>query len=282
MVAGTKYRGEFEERVKQVLKEVTQAGNIILFIDELHTIVGAGSAEGAIDAANIIKPLLGRGELQVVGATTLEEYRRYIEKDAALARRFQPVKVEEPDQETALNILKGLRGRYESHHRLSIGDDALQAAVELSCRYLPERFLRHKAIDLVDETAAQVRMARLAPPPEVAELEEKAHNACLEKEQAIRNQNFEGAALLRDAEEDFRRQFQEARAIWRSGLASRQVGREDVANLLSQWTGIPVTSLTEEEGQRLLRLEEELHRRVIGQEEAVSALAEPFEEEGWG
>lgn len=273
MVAGTKYRGEFEERVKQVLREVTQAGNIILFIDEIHTIVGAGSAEGAIDAANIIKPLLGRGELQVVGATTLEEYRKYIEKDAALARRFQPVLVEQPDGETAQEILKGLRERYEGHHHLTITDEAIQTAVELSVRYLPERFLPDKAIDLMDETAARVRLARTELPAELQALEKKASQACRQKEQAIRSQDYERAAFLRDAEENFRRQFREESAVWRTKQAERRVEREDIARTLSEWTGIPVTSLTEAEGERLLRLEEELHKRVVGQDEAVSALA---------
>ncbi len=273
MVAGTKYRGEFEERVKQVLREVTQAGNIILFIDELHTIVGAGSAEGAIDAANILKPLLGRGELQVLGATTLEEYRRYIEKDAALARRFQPVTVEQPGREGAEAILLGLRERYENHHHLTITDGAVRAAVELSERYLPERFLPDKAIDLMDETASRVRLARTELPTALQALEQKAAMACRQKEQAIGSQDYERAAFLRDAEENFRRQFREESAVWRTRQAERRVEEEDIARTLSDWTGIPVTALTEEEGSRLLRLEEELHRRVVGQEEAVSALA---------
>ena len=203
MVAGTKYRGEFEERVKNVLAEVRKAGDVILFLDELHTIVGAGSAEGAIDAANIIKPALGRGDIQVVGATTLDEYRKYIEKDAALERRFQQVMVKEPDRPTALAILRGLRDRYEAHHRLSIADEALEAAVTLSCRYLTDRFLPDKAIDLIDEAASRVRMCQLDTPPALRSLEEKANRAAMEKEEAIRGQDFEKAAMLRDAERDF-------------------------------------------------------------------------------
>ena len=273
MVAGTKYRGEFEERVKKLLQEVRKAGNIILFLDELHTIMGAGSAEGAIDAANILKPALGRGELQVIGSTTLSEYRRYIEKDAALERRFQPVMVKEPDPETALTILKCLKSRYESHHRLHISDDALEAAVELSCRYLTDRFLPDKAIDLVDEAAAQIRTEQQALPPEVAALEARARQAGQEKEAAIRAQDFERAARLRDAEENFRKQWEEEKAAFLAACSRRNVEREDIAAVVSSWTGIPVNALTEEESQRLLGLEAELHRRVIGQQKAVHAVA---------
>ncbi len=273
MVAGTKYRGEFEERVKKLLQEVSKAGNIILFLDELHTIMGAGSAEGAIDAANILKPALGRGELQVIGSTTLTEYRRYIERDAALERRFQPVMVKEPDKDTALAILRGLKSRYEGHHRLTITDEALQAAVELSCRYLPDRFLPDKAIDLVDEAAAQVRTERPEQPPELVELEARTKQAALEKEAAIRAQDFEKAAALRDAEGNFRAQWEERRKVYLAECGERSVTREDVAEVLSAWTGIPVTALTTEESQRLLHLEEELHHRVVGQEEAVHAVA---------
>ena len=273
MVAGTKYRGEFEERVKNILTEVRRAGDIILFLDELHTIVGAGSAEGAIDAANILKPALGRGEIQVVGATTLEEYRKHIEKDAALERRFQPVTVSEPDAETALSILTGLRDRYEAHHKLSISDEALQAAVSLSRRYLHDRRLPDKAIDLIDEAASRVRIQHLSAPPDLRALEEKAAQAQREKEEAIRSQDFEKAAMLRDAESDFRKELEALQNRWRDGRPNGQVTREDVAAVVSDWTGVPVTTLTEAESRRLLSLEEELHRRMVGQEDAVAAVA---------
>ena len=273
MVAGTKYRGEFEERVKNVLAEVRRAGDVILFLDELHTIVGAGSAEGAIDAANIIKPALGRGEIQVVGATTLDEYRRYIEKDAALERRFQPVTVREPDPDTALAILRGLRDRYEAHHKLTITDEALEQAVSLSCRYLTDRFLPDKAVDLIDEAASRVRMEKLSTPPDLRELEERADRAAREKEEAIRGQDFEKAAMLRDAERDFRRELSRQRSLWHLDHTVSQVTAEDVAAVVAGWTGIPVTTLTQAESERLLHLEEELHRRVVGQDEAVRAVA---------
>ena len=273
MVAGTKYRGEFEERVKNVLAEVRRAGDVILFLDELHTIVGAGSAEGAIDAANIIKPALGRGEIQVVGATTLDEYRRYIEKDAALERRFQPVTVHEPDPDTALAILRGLRDRYEAHHKLTITDAALEHAVSLSCRYLTDRFLPDKAVDLIDEAASRVRMEKLSTPPDLRELEERADRAAREKEEAIRGQDFEKAAMLRDAERDFRRELSRQRSLWHLDHTVNQVTAEDVAAVVAGWTGIPVTTLTQAESERLLHLEEELHRRVVGQNEAVRAVA---------
>ena len=273
MVAGTKYRGEFEERVKNVLAEVRRAGDVILFLDELHTIVGAGSAEGAIDAANIIKPALGRGEIQVVGATTLDEYRRYIEKDAALERRFQPVTVHEPDPDTALAILRGLRDRYEAHHKLTITDEALEHAVSLSCRYLTDRFLPDKAVDLIDEAASRVRMEKLSTPPDLRELEGRADRAAREKEEAIRGQDFEKAAMLRDAERDFRRELSRQRSLWHLDHTVNQVTAEDVAAVVAVWTGIPVTTLTQAESERLLHLEEELHRRVVGQDEAVRAVA---------
>ncbi len=273
MVAGTKYRGEFEERVKNILAEVRRLGDIILFIDELHNIVGAGSAEGAIDAANIIKPALGRGELQVIGATTTDEYRKYIEKDAALERRFQPVLVREPDQDTAQAILHGLRDRYEAHHKLNITDEAINAAVTLSVRYICDRRLPDKAIDLIDEAASRVRMERLSLPPDLRELEEKVSKARREKEEAIRSQDFEKAAMLRDAEGDFRRELEGRRTTWNSGQNTGAVTAEDVAAVVSNWTGVPVTTLTEAESQRLLRLEEVLHGRVVGQDEAVRAVA---------
>ena len=273
MIAGTKYRGEFEERVKNILSEIRRVGDIIVFIDELHTIVGAGSAEGAIDAANIIKPALGRGELQVIGATTTDEYRRYIEKDAALERRFQPVVVAEPDKETAVAILRGVRDRYEAHHKLRITDEAIGAAVDLSARYIADRRLPDKAIDLIDEAASRVRMERLATPPDLRVLEDKVENARREKEDAIRSQDFEKAAMLRDAEEDFRRELEREKTLWRSGQNAGAVGPEDVAAVVSGWTGVPVTTLTQAESRRLLNLEQELHRRVVGQEEAVKAVA---------
>jgi len=273
MVAGTKYRGEFEERVNNILQEVARAQNVILFLDELHNIVGAGSAEGAVDAANMLKPALSRGNLQVIGATTLEEYRRYIEKDAALERRFQPVTIQEPERAVARAILEGLRPRYEAHHRLSIGEDALDAALDLSVRYLPDRFLPDKAIDLMDEAASRVRMERQGTPDNLRELEERATRAARERENAILAQQYEAAAVFRDAERDFRRELERKMGRWNHRSALRAVGAEDVAEVVSQWTGIPVTSITEQESERLLRLEQELHRRVVGQDKAVSAVA---------
>ena len=271
MVAGTKYRGEFEERVNQVLSEVRRAGNVILFLDELHNIVGAGSAEGAIDAANILKPALSRGEIQVVGATTLEEYRKYIEKDAALERRFQPVKVAEPTPDQAKAILRGLRRRYEEHHGLTISDGAIDAAVELSQRYLPDRFLPDKAIDLIDEGAARMRVEEEVPIA-LRALSDRAERAAREKAQAIAMQDFERAAILRDAEADFRRELDRKQSRQKGGGA-HELGREEIAAVLSQWTGIPLESITKGEARRLLELEGELHRRVVGQDRAVSAVA---------
>ncbi len=273
MVAGTKYRGEFEERIKNALAEAKRAGDVILFIDELHNIVGAGSAEGAIDAANIIKPALGRGELQVIGATTLDEYRKYIEKDAALERRFQPVVVGEPEPKVAFAILRGVRDRYEAHHRLKITDGAIESAVSLSVRYIGDRRLPDKAIDLMDEAASRVRMGRMATPPALLALEEKTEHARREKEEAIRGQDFEKAAMLRDAEGDFRVELERERLRWCAGRGHGAVEAEDVAAVVAEWTGIPLTTLTEAETDRLLHLEEELHRRVVGQEEAVHAVA---------
>jgi len=273
MVAGTKYRGEFEERVKNALAEARRAGDIILFIDELHTIVGAGSAEGAIDAANIIKPALSRGELQVIGATTYEEYRRYIEKDGALARRFQTVQVGEPNGEIAVQILTGLRDRYEAHHRLHITDEAISAAVTLSQRYLPSKFLPDKAVDLMDEAASYVRLERQEVPPDLRVLEERVNRAASDKESAIQGQDFETAARLRDAESDFRRQLEERRLCLTDVTHTLEVTAEDIANVISAQTGIPVTSITERESDRLMRLEEILHQRLVGQNEAASAVA---------
>ena len=273
MVAGTKYRGEFEEKLKHVLQEVRRAGNIILFIDELHTIVGAGSAEGAIDAANILKPALSRGEIQVLGATTLDEYRRYIEKDSALERRFQPVTVREPSREETLAILRGLRGRYETHHHLTITDGALTAAVDLSIRYLPQRFLPDKAIDLVDEAASRARLSTRVLPEELQKLEERAVQTGRQLAEAIRKQDFEEAAMLRDAEGDFRRELEAGKRRWQAEHAPRAVGEEHIRAVLSQWTGVPVSDPTERDRRALATLEETLHRELLGQDEAARAVA---------
>ena len=275
MVAGTKYRGEFEERIKNTLDEVKKDGNIILFIDELHTIVGAGSAEGAVDAANIIKPALGRGEIRVIGATTLNEYRKYIEKDAALERRFQPVTVGEPTPEATLEILKGLRDKYEAHHKLSITDEALEAAVQLSKRYIGDRFLPDKAIDLMDEAASQVRMDAESSSPDLKALEEKISTLHREKAEAIAAQDYEKAAQLRDIEKNYQDQVDIERENWRKQMAQNRgsVTADDVAKVVAGWTGIPVTRLTEDESMRLLKLEEKLHQRVVGQDDAVAAVA---------
>ena len=275
MVAGTKYRGEFEERIKKAIDEVKKAGNVILFIDELHTIVGAGSAEGAVDAANILKPALSRGEIRVVGATTLNEYRKYIEKDAALERRFQPVTVAEPTPETAIEILKGLRDKYEAHHKLAITDEAVEAAVRLSVRYINDRFLPDKAIDLMDEAASRVRMDAESASPELKSLEEKIAALRKEKAEVLAAQDYEKAAQLRDIEQNYLEQAEIERENWRKNLAVNRgiVGEEDIAKVVAGWTGIPVTRLTEDESQRMLKLEEVLHKRVVGQDEAVTAVA---------
>ena len=271
MVAGTKYRGEFEARVNQILAEVHRAGNVILFLDELHNIVGAGSAEGAIDAANILKPALGRGEIQVVGATTLEEYRKYIEKDSALERRFQPVRVGEPTPEQTLEILKGIRPRYEAHHGIVITDRALQAAVELSRRYLPDRFLPDKAIDLMDEGAAKLRMQGEVP-HSLRGLMGRIEQAARERRAAAAEQNYERAAMLRDAEWDFRGELE--RKLARKQLAPhQQLEPEHIASVVAQWTGIPVETVTKGEARRLLELEDELRARVVGQDQAVAAVS---------
>ena len=275
MVAGTKYRGEFEERIKNTLNEVKKDGNVILFIDELHTIVGAGSAEGAVDAANILKPALSRGEIRVIGATTLNEYRKYIEKDAALERRFQPVTVGEPSPEATLEILKGLRDKYEAHHHLTITDGALEAAVRLSRRYINDRFLPDKAIDLMDEAASQVRMAAESASPDLKDLEEKIAALHREKEEAVTAQDFEKAAQLRDIEKDYQEQVEIERDKWRKQMSANRgsVTEDDIAKVVAGWTGIPVTRLTQDESQRLLQLEKVLHERVVGQDEAVTAVA---------
>ncbi len=277
MVAGTKYRGDFEERVKNVIAEVGRAGDVLLFIDELHNLIGAGAAEGAVDAANILKPVLARGELQLVGATTIAEYRRHIEKDAALERRFQPVTVEEPTPDQARAILTGLRDKYEAHHRVRIGEDALQAAVELGVRYIPDRFLPDKAIDLMDEAAARVRLRQQEAPPEVCRMEQTLSRLSAEKRSAIGQQDFEGAARIRDEERKLARQLNDRLDCWEQDRLDAdhtdQVGAADVAAVVSGWTGIPVQQVSHGESDRLQRLEEILHRRLVGQEEAVSAVA---------
>ncbi len=275
LVAGTKYRGEFEERLKNVMDELHKAGNVLLFIDEIHTIIGAGGSEGSLDAANILKPALSRGEIQCIGATTLDEYRKHIEKDAALERRFQPVNVGEPTAEETLSILYGLRDRYEAHHKVRITDEALTAAVKLSDRYIPDRFLPDKAIDLMDEAASRVRIQACTAPPDVREQEKRLEAIQIEKKEAVSHQDFEKAAALRDQERNLNREIEEKRAEWtRSQTNARDVvTEEDIAQVVSQWTGIPVSRMTEQEAQRLIRLEETLHRRLVGQEEAVSAVA---------
>lgn len=275
MVAGTKYRGEFEERFRRVLDEIRNAGNIILFIDELHTLIGAGAAEGAIDAANILKPALARGELQTIGATTIDEYRKHIEKDAALERRFQPVMVSEPTVEETIAILKGLRDRYEAHHRVKITDEALEAAAKLSDRYITDRFLPDKAIDLIDEAASRVRLAIYTAPKEVKELEARLEEVQKEKEAAVHAQEFEKAAQLRDEERRIREELEAKKSKWEKekGMEKSTVTAEDIAYIVSSWTGIPVAKLAQEETERLLHLEEILHQRVIGQDEAVHAVA---------
>ncbi|MBX5465338.1 MAG: ATP-dependent Clp protease ATP-binding subunit [Clostridia bacterium] len=275
LVAGSKYRGEFEDRLKKVMDEIRRASNVILFIDELHTIIGAGAAEGAIDASNILKPALARGELQTIGATTIDEYRKHIEKDAALERRFQPVMVEEPSVEETIAILKGLRDRYEAHHRVVITDDAITAAAQLSDRYVSDRFLPDKAIDLIDEAASRVRLRAFVEPPELKEMEERLGEIQKEKEEAVQSQEFEKAANLRDQEQKLQQEIEKRREIWHQNQAAERllVTEEDVSQVVSSWTGIPVSRLAVEESERLLHLEEVLHARVIGQDEAVSAVS---------
>ena len=275
MVAGTKYRGDFEERIKSCIDEVTKAKDVILFIDEVHNLIGTGSAEGAVDAANILKPSLARSELQVIGATTLEEYRKYIEKDSALERRFQPVKVGEPSEEEAVEILKGLRNKYEAHHKVKITDDAIVAAVKMSSRYITDRYLPDKAIDLVDEAASRVRLRSFTTPPEIKKIEDDIKQINEEKAAAVNSQDFERAASLRDREKELRSKLTASRTNWKEEAArvGGEVTPNEVAQIVSGWTGIPVTELTREESRRLLEMESILHKRIVGQDKAVSAVA---------
>jgi ATP-dependent Clp protease ATP-binding subunit ClpC len=275
LVAGSKYRGEFEERLKKVMKEITQRGDIILFIDELHNLVGAGAAEGAIDAASILKPALARGELQTIGATTLDEYRKYLERDSALERRFQQIRVEEPSIEETVEILKGLRDRYEQHHKVQITDEALRAAGELASRYIADRFLPDKAIDLIDEAASRMRIKSMTSPPANRELEGEVETTRREKETAIEAQEFEKAAALRDKERKLTNKKHEFEKEWESGETGERpsIGEEEIADIVSMWTGIPVFKLTEAETQKLMRMEDELHKRVIGQHPAVEVIS---------
>ncbi len=275
MVAGAKYRGDFEERIKAAIDEVKQSKNTILFIDELHTIIGAGAAEGSADAANILKPSLARGDFQVIGATTLNEYRKYIEKDAALERRFQPVKVGEPTQEQAIAILKGLRDKYEAHHKVKITDEAIDAAVKLSSRYIADRYLPDKAIDLIDEGASKVRLASMTSPDNIKELEQTLERYEQEKASAVNEQDFERAAKLRDEQKDIQKRLDEARKNWKDAQKDScgEVDAEVIARIVSDWTGVPVVQLTKEESERLLNMEQVLHERVVGQDEAVTSIA---------
>ncbi|SDO63388.1 ATP-dependent protease ATP-binding subunit ClpC [Alkalicoccus daliensis] len=275
VVAGTKYRGEFEDRLKKVMEEIRQANNVILFIDELHTLIGAGGAEGAIDASNILKPSLARGELQCIGATTLDEYRKYIEKDSALERRFQPIQVDEPTPDESIQILSGLRDRYEAHHRVTITDEAIKSAVEMSDRYISDRFLPDKAIDLIDEAGSKVRLRSYTAPPNLKEKEQEMEELRKEKDAAVQSQEFEKAASLRDKEQKLREELNTLKNEWKEkqGQENSEVTTEDIAAVVGTWTGIPVSKLAEEETERLLRMEEILHNRVIGQDEAVTAVS---------
>ena len=275
MVAGAKYRGDFEERIKKALNEVKKVGDVILFIDEIHTIVGAGAAEGAIDAANILKPLLARGEIQLIGATTIEEYRKYIEKDSALERRFSPVNIDEPTQKQTIEIIQGIRDKYEAHHDVKITDEAIKSAVELSIRYITDRFLPDKAIDLIDEAASQVRMTIFMEPDEIKLLEERLGIVIREKEEAIFNQQFEKAAEMRDKEKEIKEALNNEVNKWkkRKNRNIIEITEENIAEIISKWTGIPVQKLTEDENEKLKHLEEKIHERVIGQDEAVEAVA---------
>ncbi|MBS4536849.1 ATP-dependent Clp protease ATP-binding subunit [Clostridium sp. D2Q-11] len=275
MVAGAKYRGEFENRLKKIMEEIRQSGDVIIFIDEMHTIIGAGAAEGAIDASNILKPALARGELQAIGATTLDEYKKHIEKDAALERRFQPIVVEAPSVKDTIKILEGLRDRYEAHHRVKITDEALKAAAELSDRYITDRHLPDKAIDLIDEAASRVRIQSITAPPDLKNIEERLEELSQEKEEAISTQNYEHAAKLRDEEKNLKNELDEKKDKWNKDkrTKSSEVGYEEIAHVLSTWTGIPVKKMTVEESERLLKLEDILHKRVIGQEQAIKAVS---------
>ena len=275
MVAGTKYRGDFEERIKKVIDEVKNAKDVILFIDEVHTLIGAGSAEGAADAANILKPSLARGELQIIGATTIEEYRKHIEKDAALERRFQPVMVDEPSQEEAIEILKGIKDKYEAHHKVKITDEAIESAVKLSTRYIGDRYLPDKAIDLIDEAASRVRLRSYTAPSDLKELEDKKKSVEAEKLSAVNAQEFERAAALRDEERKLDKEIKDKKENWHdmAGKSHDEVTPADIADIVSSWTGVPVTQLSTEESDRLLHVEDELHRRIVGQDEAVEAVS---------
>lgn len=275
MVAGTKYRGDFEERIKKVIDEVKNAKDVILFIDEVHTLIGAGSAEGAADAANILKPSLARGELQIIGATTIEEYRKHIEKDAALERRFQPVIVDEPSQEEAIEILKGIKDKYEAHHKVKITDEAIESAVKLSTRYIGDRYLPDKAIDLIDEAASRVRLRSYTAPSDLKELEDKKKSVEAEKLSAVNAQEFERAAALRDEERKLDKEIKDKKENWHdmAGKSHDEVTPADIADIVSSWTGVPVTQLSTEESDRLLHMEDELHRRIVGQDEAVEAVS---------
>jgi len=275
LVAGTKFRGEFEERLKKVMTEIKQTNNIILFIDEMHTIIGAGAAEGAIDASNILKPALARGEIQTIGATTLDEYRKHVEKDPALERRFQPITVDEPTVEDTIAILRGLRDRYEAHHRVKISDEALEAAAKLSHRYITDRFLPDKAIDLIDEAASRVRLKTLTTPPELKEVEDELEAIRKEKDAAIKAQEFEKAASLRDREQEIKSKLEKLKQRWQKDhkLDNSTVNQEDISEIVASWTGIPVKRLAEGESERLLNMENILHKRVIGQDEAVVAIS---------
>lgn len=275
MVAGTKYRGDFEERIKKVIDEVKNAKDVILFIDEVHTLIGAGSAEGAADAANILKPSLARGELQIIGATTIEEYRKHIEKDAALERRFQPVMVDEPSQEEAIEILKGIKDKYEAHHKVKITDEAIESAVKLSTRYIGDRYLPDKAIDLIDEAASRVRLRSYTAPSDLKELEDKKKSVEAEKLSAVNAQEFERAAALRDEERKLDKEIKDKKENWHdmAGKSHDEVTPADIADIVSSWTGVPVTQLSTEESYRLLHMEDELHRRIVGQDEAVEAVS---------